>query len=78
MFGYNKSVQAKYWKLFKENGYKSYQIQSLTKGVDYILKGVLVENPDFNNLNDLTKQIENGPLRFIDNVENFLSKNPLG
>ena len=78
LFGYNKSVQSKYWKLFKENGYNSYQIPSVTKGVDYILKGILVENPDFNNLNDLTKQIENETLRFIDNIENFLSKNRLG
>jgi hypothetical protein len=74
LFGYNKSVQAKYWKLFKENGYNLCQIPSDTKGVDYILKDILVENPDFNNLDDLTEQIENGTLRFIDNVERVLSK----
>jgi hypothetical protein len=74
LFGYNKSVQAKYWKLFKENGYNLFQIPSDTKGVDYILKDILVENPDFNNLDDLTEQIENGTLKFIENVERFLSK----
>jgi arsenate reductase-like glutaredoxin family protein len=50
------------------------EIPSDTKGVDYILKDILVENPDFNNLDDLTEQIENGTLKFIENVERFLSK----
>ena len=73
LFGYNKSVQAKYWKLFKESGWQKYRIQSTTKGVDSIIEGVLVENPDFGDFDALTKQIEKGTLEFIEDVENFLS-----
>ena len=75
LFGYNKGVQAKYWKLFKENGWNKYRIPPTTKGVDSILEGILVEDPDFSDLNALTKQIERGTLKFIEDVESFLSKN---
>ena len=75
LFGYNKGVQAKYWKLFKESGWNKYHIPSTTKGIDSILEGILVENPDFGDLDALTKQIERGTLKFTEDVENFLSKN---
>ena len=75
LFGYNKGVQAKYWKMFRESGWNKYKIQSTTKGVDSIIEGVLAENPDFSDLDTLTEKIEKGTLRFIDDVENFLSEN---
>jgi hypothetical protein len=72
--GYNRSVQVKYWKLFKETGWKEYHIAPTTKGVNYIADFVLVDNPDFSNLDALTNQIEKGTLKFIKDVEDFLSK----
>jgi len=72
LFGYNKSAQAKYWKLFKESGWNKYRIPSTIKGGDSIIEGILVENPDFSDLDALTKQIETGALKFIEDVENFL------
>jgi len=74
LFGYNKDVQTKYWKLFRKSGWNNYHIPSEIKGVDSIVEGVLVENPDFANLDTLTKQIERGTLQFIDDIENFLSQ----
>jgi hypothetical protein len=47
------------------------------KGVDSIIEHTLVENPDFSDLNSLTKQIEGEGLKFIGDVEHFLSKNPI-
>ena len=41
---------------------------------DSILDHILVGNPDFSDLDDLTKQIEEGTLKFTADVENFLSK----
>ncbi len=76
LFGYNKAIQAKYWKLFRESGWNEYRIPSTTKGVDSIVEGVLVENPDFSDLDALTKQIERGTLKFIEDVEKFLDKHP--
>ena len=73
LFGYNKQVQAKYWKLIKESDWKKYHIPSTTKGNDSIIESILVDKPDFSDLDTLTKQIEKGTLKFIEDVENFLS-----
>ncbi len=70
--GYNKKVQNKYWKLFKEMDCK-YHIPPTTKGVDSIMEYILVDNPDFSDLDNLTEQIETGTLEFINDVENLLS-----
>jgi hypothetical protein len=72
--GYNKQVQSKYWKLFKESGWNKYHIVATTKGADSIIEHVLVGNPDFRDLDTLTRQIERGTLKFIRDVESFLSR----
>ena len=72
--GKNKNVQTKYWKLFKESDWNKYHIVSTTKGVDSIIENVLVDNPDFSDLDTLTKQIERGTLKFIQDVERILSE----
>ena len=71
--GYNKQVQTEYWKLFKESDWNKYNIVPSTKGVDSIVECVVADNPDFSDLNALTKQIESGTLKFIEDVESFLS-----
>ena len=70
--GYNKSVQDKYWKLFRESGWDKYRVVPSTKGADSIIEHVLVEDPDFNDLEALTKRIEKESLRFIGDVEGFI------
>jgi hypothetical protein len=71
--GANKQVQTKYWKLIKEIGWSEYPIVSTTQGADSILEHVLVDNPDFSDLDALTRQIESGTLEFVKNIEGFLS-----
>jgi hypothetical protein len=71
--GYNKQVQSKYWKLIKENGWNKYHIAPTTKGVDSIIEYILADNPDFSDLDSLTEQIEKESLKFIKDVEGFLS-----
>lgn len=73
--GFNKQVQTQTWKLFKESGWNRHHIVPTTKGVDSIVECVLVDNPDFGDLDALTKQIESGTLNFIEDIESFLSKN---
>lgn len=72
--GQNKQIQSKYWKMFKESDWNKYRIPSTTKGVDSIIEYSVVENPDFKDLDTLTQQIESGTLKFIQDVEEFLSK----
>lgn len=71
--GFNKQVQTKYWKLFKESDWDKYRVVPTTQGVDSIVEYCLIENPDFRDLEALTKQIENETLRFIQDVEDFLT-----
>jgi AraC family transcriptional regulator len=61
--------------LFKESDWNKYPIVSTTKGVDSILEYTLVSNPDFSDLHALTKIIETETLKFIEDIEGFLSKN---
>ena len=71
--GYNKQVQQKYWGLFKESNWNKYKIVPTTKSVDSIIEYNLVDNPDFSDLDALTKHIEKGTLNFIKDIEDFLS-----
>jgi len=70
--GVNRDVQAKYWKLIKENDWDKYHISSNPRTVDYIVDHILIDKPDFSDLDTLTKQIERGTLDFIRDVEGFL------
>ena len=72
--GYNKQIQQKYWILFQESDLNKYRIPSAIKGVDSIVEYTLAENPDFVDLDRLTKQIEKGTSYFINEIEDFLSK----
>jgi hypothetical protein len=72
--GYNKSVQDEYWKLFRESGWDKYQVVPTTKGADSIVEHVIVEDPDFSDLDALTKRIEKEAMKFILDVEGFLYK----
>lgn len=71
--GYNKQIQTKYWKLLRECGWNKYRIPSTTSGVDSIVEYTLINNPDFRDLKGVTKHIEQGTLKFIKDVEDFLS-----
>jgi hypothetical protein len=71
--GYNKQVQSQYWKLFKESNWNKYRLVPTTAGADSIVECVLADNPDFRDLDALTQQIEQATLKFIKDVERFLS-----
>ena len=71
--GKNRAIQTEYWKLFREREWKKYHITTPAKGVDAILDHILVDNPDFRDLDALTKQIERGTLKFIKDVESYIA-----
>jgi hypothetical protein len=72
--GFNKKVQTKYWNLFKNRNWKKYPLSSTLKGVDSIMEHVLVETPDFTDLDKLTTQIEHKTIVFVNDVKDFLSE----
>ncbi len=69
----NKQLQKKYWELLKERGWDKYPLVPTTDGADAILEHVLVENPDFGDLDALTAAIETETMRFIAEVETFVT-----
>ena len=71
---YNKQVQSKYWKLFKENDWNKYRLVPSTKGADSIIEHILVDNPGFSDPDALTAHIERATMEFIKDVERFLSE----
>lgn len=72
--GHNRTVQTKYCKLFTKSGWNKYHISTPAKGVDAILDQTIVDNPDFSDLDTLTRKIENSTLIFIRDVESFVQK----
>jgi hypothetical protein len=70
--GANKQIQSKYWNIFKDNGCAKYRVPVDIKGIDSIVEYDLAENPDFDHLDTLTDQLENGILKFIDDMVSFL------
>lgn len=72
--GTNKQVQQKYWEFFRERNWNKYRLVPTTKDVDSILEHTLVDDPDFRDPAKLTRQIEKETLKFIKDIENFLSK----
>lgn len=73
--GYNREAQAKYWKLFKEGGFRKYHLSKDATEADRFLCEVLVEEPNFSSPNALTEQIEKKTTLFIDEIEAFLADN---
>jgi len=71
---YNKTIQKKYWDLVRKEIWNKYRVPSSLKGIDSIIEYILVENPDFRDLNALTTQIETGIMKFIKDIEDFLVK----
>ncbi len=76
LVGYNKQVQQKYWQLIQDSGWKKYPIVETIQGANAIIEHTLVADPDFNDFDSLTKQIEVSTLEFMAGVEDFLSLQP--
>ena len=70
--GYNKSIQEKYWKYFKEKKMKKYHVPEDIKGKDCIVEYKIKEKADFNDLNKLTSKIEKEALSFVKDMIAFL------
>ena len=71
--GSNRDVQAKYWRRLKESEWTKYHHASNPRAEDYVIDHILVEDPDFRDLDALTRQIDRGTIEFIGDVEGFLS-----
>jgi hypothetical protein len=71
--GVNKEIQARYWEIFKTKDLKNYRLTATLKGEDSIVEHTLVDKPDFDNPDSLTRLIENGTIKFINDIEGMLT-----
>ena len=76
LFAVNKQVQNQYWKIIKDSGWNQYSLVASTRGEDAIIKHVLTANPDFDDLDAVTEQIESGTVKYIEDIEEFLKDHP--
>ena len=74
LVGVNKKVQADYLKLFQERGWNKDTVEPAEKGIEAIATVTLVDEPNFNDLEHLTDQIEKQSLSFIADVGLLLAK----
>lgn len=66
--GQNRQIQKQYWELFKDSDWNKYHIpETLNEGFA-IIEEVLIENPDFDNLESLTEQIETKTIQFVKDI----------
>lgn len=66
--GQNKQIQKKYWEIFKGSDWKMYHIPSTIDDGFSIVDNILVENPNFDDLDTLTEQIETRTIEFIKEI----------
>jgi hypothetical protein len=69
----NKQVQTEYWKQIKDSGWDQYRLVPTPQGYDSIIEHVLVDEPDFSDLDALTQKIEDGTMNFIKEIEYYLT-----
>lgn len=71
LMGQNIDVQKKYWDVLKTTEWNKDQIIMPQYSV---LEVVLVENPDFDDLDNLTLKIEKETVYFLNKITNYLEK----
>lgn len=72
----NKGIQARYWRSIRESGWNEYKLVPDIRGADSIIEYNIVQEPDFGDLEALTALIESKTLRFIQDIEGYLSQHP--
>jgi hypothetical protein len=70
--GANKQVQKKYWQFFKNSGAQPYSLVPSPQGTDAILTHVLVAEPNFDDLPELTHHLELGTRVFIQELQQLI------
>ena len=72
--GANRQIQVEYSNLLRGRGWSKYKLTPDPKASDSILEHILVAEPDFFDLDALTKVIEVGTVKFIGDLEDLLSE----
>jgi hypothetical protein len=69
--GGNRQIQVDYSNLIQDKGWSKYPLTANPKSSDSILECILVAEPGFSDLDSLTKEIDNGAVKFINDIQKF-------
>ena len=72
LLGQNKQIHRKYWNFFKEINENRYSISET--GENSVIEHNQVDNPDFSQVELLTQNLENGVVKFIEDITQILEK----
>ena len=70
--GKNRKIQAEVIERLSHKTIDNYSLSQVTPGVDSIIESILVEQPDFDNLEALKMQIEKKTIEFVINMAAIL------
>ena len=73
----NRKIQQQYWELFNESKWAEYQVVSPATGIDSIVECVLAQDFNIDDSDKLILQIENTAVKFINDMEKYLSEHQL-
>ena len=71
--GSNRKIQAEVIELLRHKDIGKYKLSQRLPGVDSIIEATLVNQPDFDDSEELKQQIEGKTLEFINDVRALLS-----
>lgn len=71
--GSNRKIQAEYIELLKRKDIGKYTLTQINPGVDSIIESIIVEQPNFNDIEQLKKQIETKTLEFVKDIISILN-----
>lgn len=72
--GNNRKIQAEYIASMSSANIGKYKLSQVIPGVDSIIETTLVEKPDFDNPDELKKQIEKKTMEFIKDITSILDE----
>jgi hypothetical protein len=72
--GKNKQVLTKFWKILTASGWNKYKVVNPGKGIDFIVEHVMLDQPDFNDLDAMTECLGSETVKFIREIEQILGK----
>ena len=71
--GNNRQIQADYIELLSHKNIGRYALSQMHPGVDSIIASLIVEQPDFDNPDELKKQIEVKTIEFAKDITSMLN-----
>ena len=71
--GNNRGIQAEYIEKLSKRNIGKYKLSEFGPGVDSIIESILVDQPNFDNIEELKDQIEKGTAAFIDDITRLLN-----